>query len=1634
MLKKINQIIRPPVFLIALFMGLFFAHPVVAQKLSVEKLQKQIRAAIIQSPQNNTAGITIAKLEGIFITIGQSSEFKITWLDQSLTCELYYAARPGLGKPENYPNKIARSGTGELQIIDEFKTLPIGIYYCILRSVSDPTLASMEFKIYLQPQAPVRMFEPEGSIAISNSPPEFRWQPINGVPYYYILLSQGELEIIEDENGDIDSIIGLNIIWQAFTENAALRYGDSDRSGTWPDANTPLLLPGIEYNWVVFSAFAPDLRFVAWQLFPLSMTKFTVERQTFSQKPEILLPQENAFIAEDEIQFSWRSVPGASRYHIYLQQILKNDDLGEGTILFWQQATIDTTAVFNAKKFLAYKRCKIRVIAENSGKISVSDEHKFIFNTESGYIDLQTRSLDSGSLLPYTSINLKHPSGTSSPFPFFSGDDGHLTIDLAAGTYRADGNSHGYLPATVDFIVNNADSSGVLMAFKAAEFLLAGRILDAVRQMPVPFAKIKVPGGENFETDGAGNFTLATTAALRQITAHALGYETQIYPLSSVYQNGLANIGDILLQPASSKITGKLADTNGQAVSGGTFIFKNENYEYRRKFNQSGRFEFALESGAWDIRVENPGYYSIPPEANLVLAAGETRPLFLVFSPASIINGKVVKDGVLIGSGTVQAKRIGNGEILQTHISNYATFRFDLQAGSWEISVDAPGVGFQKKTIEIAENVVKNVTFSLAQATFIAGSVYNAATNEPLVGVKIFEVSTNEVLAETNTQGEYQFSAIANKTYQLSANITGFIPSSASVTAAQGIVTLQDFYLQQESTQIRGRVLHNSTPVADAEIYIEELNVTTRSDAAGLFAVNVSPGIYNLTITADCLDPFSQLVVVSSSVGVDLEIVLSGETSVVSGYVFDENGIPLAGANILTAGTTSVTSQTDSFGYYSLCFDAGAYFFLISHVGYLTRDTTFVIAENDSLNAMNFYLQNNFATLSGNIKLADGQPVAGIQLIFSNTWQQFISASDAGGLFLFSGLYPGQGVLIVRSPDYYAPPQPVTLVGRRMKTLEIVVTRNDGYISGTVRNHKTGAPIPGARVTAQVINGSQLFTAESVNSGNFLLQNLPSVAGVSFKITAEKDGFALINGADSVAAFSEDLELTMLSRNSAISGRVIDSETGLPLAGIQVSLQSFNDGYSAQTTSSRDGSYIFGNLVESFRYSLQVQDSNFLPSVWSVNAPAFLVDFNLQRLYAYATGQAIFLDSQMAFRNAGFIFTSTDGLGKSDTVITNRDGRFFARLWPGQYQVHVEAPLYYGAPSSQNYVFTKLDTTDLGVYTLEKQALNQLQIDGPSILQNVTAGGQFRLSAFDSLNRSISSIPSIRWSVDISADTASFTSSGYLNLDPGFIGELHISVFDSITGMSAAKRIEIIAQVDSTTDFQFFGREKQLLVIAPGTVEQSTTLSFAAQVLTPVQNVERDFRAINPVVKIVPNNIVFAKPAQFSLPAPANPVQGELGILRWNNLLSAWEPVEDMQSARVSATDERVTRHISGGGEFALVELSQPLTVLDLKLQPNPFSPVQINKFGEKGIAFSFIITSNKVALPLITAKIFNMSGDLAAILANQKPTAKGRRHFSWDGRTIDGRMARNGRYILQFTVEDGRNKQEFIKSIVLIQ
>ncbi|MCK4312659.1 MAG: hypothetical protein KAW88_07995, partial [Candidatus Cloacimonetes bacterium] len=163
-------------------------------------------------------------------------------------------------------------------------------------------------------------------------------------------------------------------------------------------------------------------------------------------------------------------------------------------------------------------------------------------------------------------------------------------------------------------------------------------------------------------------------------------------------------------------------------------------------------------------------------------------------------------------------------------------------------------------------------------------------------------------------------------------------------------------------------------------------------------------------------------------------------------------------------------------------------------------------------------------------------------------------------------------------------------------------------------------------------------------------------------------------------------------------------------------------------------------------------------------------------------------------------------------------------------------------------------------------------------------------------------------------------------------------------------------------------------------------------------------------------------------------------IAYWNNDELKWEVLEDdLALVKPVALQSISLGEIPGWLEYGVVAPSQPLGIYDLKIAPNPFTPYdQIGK--NMGMQIGFKLSSDKSRYPNITAKIYNMKGTLVRTISNNAPMLKGEYGIGetgslyWDGKTDDGSMARNGRYILHLIVKDASKEKQILKSIVLIK
>ncbi|MEO6096375.1 MAG: carboxypeptidase regulatory-like domain-containing protein, partial [Fibrobacteria bacterium] len=127
------------------------------------------------------------------------------------------------------------------------------------------------------------------------------------------------------------------------------------------------------------------------------------------------------------------------------------------------------------------------------------------------------------------------------------------------------------------------------------------------------------------------------------------------------------------------------------------------------------------------------------------------------------------------------------------------------------------------------------------------------------------------------------------------------------------------------------------------------------------------------------------------------------------------------------------------------------------------------------------------------------------------------------------------------------------------------------------------------------------------------------------------------------------------------------------------------------------------------------------------------------------------------------------------------------------------------------------------------------------------------------------------------------------------------------------------------------------------------------------------------------------------------------------------------------------------GSYYGLLSASQPLTAGEVRIVPNPFSPlVMAERDGntQYGARIRIHPESDRSSEVTLSIKIYNLDGELVRLLVDHKTVPKAPVDFYWDGKADSGRWARNGRYLVKIAVNatGSSHTRQVLRPIVVFQ
>ncbi len=314
----------------------------------------------------------------------------------------------------------------------------------------------------------------------------------------------------------------------------------------------------------------------------------------------------------------------------------------------------------------------------------------------------------------------------------------------------------------------------------------------------------------------------------------------------------------------------------------------------------------------------------------------------------------------------------------------------------------------------------------------------------------------------------------------------------------------------------------------------------------------------------------------------------------ISGTVTDAStGNPIAGASVSVTSNGAnnysygwgwAKTSTDSNGNYLLTgISAGSTLVYAQAPGYLTGYQRIGVIANSTTIAnlsLTAIVQPSKGTVQGTITDATtGLPITGAYVYASSSSQQSedgdgpdcnnggsqYAETDSTGFYTLSDLIAGNYNIIASANGYQSQTQPATVTGNNTTIVNFALqsqVTTSGSITGTVSDASTGNPIVGAFVFVSI--GAQnwygnlgYLKAQTDSTGTYEIDGVPSGNQV---VKTSATGYEY--SVQTVTIVANDTVIANFALNETppppvgtITGTVSDSSTGLPLAGVNVSIR-----------------------------------------------------------------------------------------------------------------------------------------------------------------------------------------------------------------------------------------------------------------------------------------------------------------------------------------------------------------------------------------------------------------------------------------------------------------------------------------------
>ncbi|MBX3279174.1 MAG: carboxypeptidase regulatory-like domain-containing protein [Acidobacteria bacterium] len=406
-------------------------------------------------------------------------------------------------------------------------------------------------------------------------------------------------------------------------------------------------------------------------------------------------------------------------------------------------------------------------------------------------------------------------------------------------------------------------------------------------------------------------------------------------------------------------------------------------------------------------------------------------------------------------------------------------------------SLIASANGFDSSTVQVnvtaGQTAVQNISLS-ARGGSVQGTVYNAATNQPVAGASI-QVKGTSISTSSGGNGAFVLPDVPAGWQTIIASAPGYDSDEAVLFLTPDAAIARDFYLTPNIGAITGIVRESATNAPIAGAVVSAAGVTAITDGAGAFTLNDLPtGPLTVSASAPDYNPTSGSINLLPGQTPQLLIVMTPQLGVITGIVRDETGTAIPNATVSAAGVTATTGANGSYTLTNV--RAGSQTLSASATDY-TPSSAAVVVAGDQTVQQDINLVRKTGNLQGRVTdAATNQPIANAEvdlllfpLVFAET--------NASGDYTITGAPAGQQVFIASAPGYYGKIGVVNIPADQTATLNFALTRRVGQLTGTILSTRAGEfGISGATIE---VAGTGIAVTSS-QRGDYFIDNIPAGA------------------------------------------------------------------------------------------------------------------------------------------------------------------------------------------------------------------------------------------------------------------------------------------------------------------------------------------------------------------------------------------------------------------------------------------------------------------------------------------------------------------------------------------------------------